>query len=213
MAKNTTKTTSSSRKAPVSAEQRQAVEAQRHAPVSLPSGGSYDMQTLTKGLNAAVDSNGENRDAEIGKALAAADNGGSTNTAAPNALPDHKVMRVDTQLSAGTIVGEGKDAEAIGSQTVTEFRQVYDPSTAKGDTAPQGIPVSDMDADAGSRSSIVGMTDVGAGSVKAPAAAPAPGSTDVGPKDGETGESGTTSNADATEAAILSGQSSDGDSN
>lgn len=193
------------------ADQAEVASAQRHAPVSLPSGGSFDMATLNKGLDAIVDRDPSNRDAEINKALAAASADVGTSTAAPNALPDHKVYRTETQLSAGTIVGEGKDAEAVGSQVVTEFRQVYDPSTSTTD-APQGVSVSEVDAEAGSRSSVLAMVEVGQGTVKARP----DGATDpvrVPATDGATGEPGTTSDADATEQAILAGQQSDGETN
>ncbi len=184
-------------------------------PVSLPSGGSFDMATLNKGLDAVVDRNSANRDAEINKALADASAEGGTSTAAPNALPDHKVYRVDSQLSAGTIVGEGKDAEAVGSQTVTEFRQVFDPTVPNTPTtSPEPIPADGVALEAGNHSTVIGMTAVGEGDVTAPAKTRRPGATDVPATNDATGEPGTTSNADAVEESILAGQqASEGSSN
>lgn len=205
MAKRSTTTRKPNRsgeRAP-SREQRDAAEAQRHAPIGLPSGASYDMSKLGRALDQVVDRNSDNRDAEVDKALSTAAIDSGTSTVAPNALPDHKVYRVETQLSAGTIVGEGKDAEAVGSQTVTEFRQVFDPASG-GSDAPEGVPIGDVDADAGGRSSILGMTEVGGGSVEAGSAG-TPDAVSVPASDGETGEPGTTTDADAAEASILAG--------
>ena len=183
--------TSSKKAAPkLSAAEREQHEREKHAPVSLESGGSYEASKLFSGLDKAVDKQGGNRDAEVRKAL---DNARSdaprTDTAAPNALPGHRTAKVEVQLAPGTEVGKGKDKKIVGGVTVTELRQVYDPGEDSAGDAGTVAPGNDGQAVVGTGSEIlsVEMTD------EPPAPAPGP---DAG---GETdaGETGTTTTLDA----------------
>lgn len=169
--------------------ERAARDEAKHAPVGLPSGGSFDAADLQKGLDRVADRNLDNRDAEVAKALDAASADGGTVTVAPNALPGHDVFKVESQIVAGSERGTGKDKEMVGETRVTEFRQVYNPDRAH--------EVGEPFTAATQRSEILSSTRVG--SSPAPSV---PASVDTGPTSGESGEPGTTADIAATEAAI-----------
>lgn len=198
MAKRETKTSrgrGASRSAAVRQddEARAANEARKHAPVSLESGASYDRGQLQKGLDRAVDKVGRNRDAEVRKAFdSAANEGTATDKAAPNALPNHRVMETVTQLSSGVEVGEGKDKRTVGAVQVTEQRQVFD--------ADKGGDVRLADAigggvSSGQQSEVLSAKLVEGGPYPGPAAGEG-----VLAQDGETGEPGTTTDLEGENA-------------
>ena len=170
MAKSTGKSSSSSRRAPAAAASVPTNE--QHAPVSLPSGGSFDVEKLQKGLDKAVDRHGQNRDAEVRKALDHARDGAHTDTAAPNAIPGHKVMETQTQLTPGD-----------DGLVVTELRQVRDPD-AKGAGAVGGAATAGGQPVTGNASEVVSMKPVDH--------VPTIEEASVPPQTGETGDPGTT---------------------
>lgn len=180
------------------ADQRAAREAERHAPVSLESGASYDRSALEKGLDRAMDRQDENRDAEVRKALDGARAGGPTAGNAPNALPDHQVMRTETMLAEGVEVGEGKNKQVLGRETVTEFRQVY---VGDGEARQASDVVGSVQA-SGGQSEIVSMEPVGDKPKKADPKPPVTDTPDVPATDNESGEPGTTSNPEAVHSQI-----------
>lgn len=186
MAKASTKTSSRSSKAaaPKSSEQRAAADAAKHAAVALPSGGAFDRQDLQKGLDTAVDRNSSNRDAEVNKALQNARSNEDTGIGAPNAIPDHRLMDTTVQIGDGA--------------PVREFRQVYDPK-ASGEAVERAEVAGEQFGD-GQRSGIVSMEPIG-DSAHAPSPSP---ESSVPAQDGESGEPGTTSKADAVADEIRS---------
>jgi hypothetical protein len=205
MAKSATKSKTSGkasaarkRSAKVSPAEKAAREAERHAPVGLGSGASYDREVLQKGLEKVVDRDPDNRDAEVQSALEAADAGDNTSRAAPGAIPNHDVMRTETVLSPGVEVGEGKAKQVLGRETVTEYRQVF-----TGDAS--DVTAADVKGSAvgtGGKSEVVAMEKVAdAPKPKAPDKLPDTG-TSVPAQDGETGETGSTSNPDAVQDEI-----------
>lgn len=152
----------------MSAEEKEAKEAERHAPVSLPSGGSFDREDLQKGLEKVVDKHGSNRDAEVRKALENARTDADHTSEAPSGtLPGHKTIDAEVQLSAGTEVGTGKDRETVGAVIVREQRQVLDPDVKQDalSSASGGQPV------VGNRSEILSVEDAEPAPEAAPAAA------------------------------------------
>ena len=172
--KSTGKSSSSSRRAPAVAASVPTNE--QHAPVALPSGGSFDVEKLQKGLDRVVDRHGQNRDSEVRKAFDHARDGAHTDASAPNAIPGHKLMETQTQLTPGD-----------GGVVVTELRQVRDPDAddagATGGAATAGgQPVT------GNASEVVAMKPVDGGAPTAEEAA-------VPAQTGESGEPGTTTAA------------------
>jgi hypothetical protein len=143
-----TKTNSRSRsKAPAPTREEEAArDTARHAPVSLPSGGSYDREALQEHLEKVVDADPDKRDGEIAKALDKADgDAGGTEQIAPNAIPGHKLVTAEVQLAPGTEIETNEGKRTVGSVTVKEHRQVLDPdaevdlqSAATGGQAPTG---------------------------------------------------------------------------
>lgn len=115
------------RSSAMSAETSAADEAARHAPVSLPSGGSFDREQLQKGLDKALDKHPATRDREVSKALEnARTDAMHTRAGSAGAIPNHKTVDAQVQLAAGSEVGSGKSKETIGAVVVTERRQVFD---------------------------------------------------------------------------------------
>jgi hypothetical protein len=221
MAKSATKSGRSSRsssraKAPSqaaapkqSAEERARHEAEKHAPVSLESGGCYDAAELIHGggLTKAVDRQGGNREVEVNKALESARLDRSTTTNAPNALPEHQVMRAEVELSPGVEVGTGKDKQTIGGVMVEELRQVY---VGDGEVKSAADVVGAVQG-AGGQSDVVSLAPVGDKPKAAKPQKPAdPGSPDVPATTGETGEAGTTSNIEAVVDGIEDAQADAG---
>ncbi len=204
MARSPRTSTRSARSAAPDQAQRAAQEAEKHAPVSLPSGGSFDRGQLQKGLDKVVDRTPDNREAEVGKALTSAAAGEETSRGVVNALPDHVTMRAEVQFAPGTVVGEGKDQQTLGAEVGTEFRQVFDPKKADEPILRDTASVDTASLGDGTRSEILSLERVG----DQPAPPPSE-SESVPATDGETGEAGTTSNADAVADAIAAGQQSE----
>lgn len=203
MAKGTTKKASSGSARKASTGRAAAANARdrdANKPVPLPSGGSFEREDLEKGLERAADRQGANRDAEVNRALANASTDRGTTTAAPNALPDHKVHRAEVMLGQAVENGDGK---LVAGETVTEFRQVYDPKSASGDTAAERDEVIVKPSQVGEAgtSSVLSLDEV------TPSRAPRGQDTitSVPAETGESGEPGTTSNPEAVEASIADG--------
>lgn len=193
MAKSTTKRSPAKRAAAAVRSE------ERHAPVSLPSGGSYDAQELQKRLDAASDNQAGNREAEVSTAIKASELGGVTATNAPNALPDHRVARVDVMIGQAT----ERDGDIVAGETVTEFRQVYDPQGKASESADDRIIDADQSNAETGQSEVLSLDMVEAAK---PSRAKAPSTdTNVAATTGATGDVGTTSNPDAVEASIAEG--------
>lgn len=104
------------------------MDAARHAPVSLPSGGSFDRETLQAGLDQAVDAHPDKRDDAVRHALESARSDAEhTDAGTVNAIPGHKLVDAEVQLSPGTEIEGADGKETVGAVTVTETRQVVDP--------------------------------------------------------------------------------------
>lgn len=138
-----------------SPEQREQEEAAKHAPVSLPSGGSFDREALQEGLDKAVDGRTDNRDAEVRKALEKAkdDEAGHTDRG-PSVMPGHKTVESEVQLAPGTDVGDGKTEGAV---VVTERHQVFDSKAAE--EADQPLAASGGQAISGQHSEVLSTKD------------------------------------------------------
>jgi hypothetical protein len=173
MAKPTSKKSSA-----LSAGDRAAQEAAKHAPVSLPSGGSFDREALQKGLERAAAVHPDKRDAEVGKAIEnARTDAAHTRGAAAGAIPGHKFVDAEVQIAPGSEVGTGKNKETVGAVVVTEKRQVFDPASAEeGTLVSGGQPVS------GSSSEVLSVEE----------SEPLADAPSVPAEDAESGEPGTT---------------------
>lgn len=152
-----TKTNAGDHKAPaLSAEEKAARDQEKHAQVSLDSGGSYDLDKLKKGFEKVVGKEGPDRETEIRKALDGASHE-VTQTSPQNQLPNHRTILAEVQLASGTEVGSGRDKKEIGAVVVTEQRQVFDPKSEVDlkSAATGGQPI------VGNRSEILSVQDVG----------------------------------------------------
>lgn len=153
---------------------REAAEAAKHAPVGFGSGDSLDRDRLQSGLDKIVKSEPDDREAAAQDALEDAREGDHTASTAGSLAPGHKIMRATTELRGGD---DGLKVE--------ELRQVY----AGGDSDDQGSDAGQ--AVTGEPSTIVALDPVDDDDLASATPVSIP------PKDGEGGESGSTTDVNA----------------